>query len=397
MVRLSSFLTAVACLCFCISACYTQAALAQSASSVEVLYIVSDATVQTFDVDRQSGFPTEEGQGVILPAITNAAVVPSPDDHFLYVTGYDSQLIEWLWVYPTDTTGVPQFPAIQKIKLPDQSFYAFQIDPNGKLAYAVQAELNGHGETVARIRLFTVDSTTGKLALSPTPVETYSPNGACAPGAGPASLVLDGFNSDGSTLYDNWSCSYPDSVTATYFSLPVDQKTGALGSGKQTISWIDGSLGADYVNITKRAILYFSIPNDINVGISSLSVYPLSGGTEPLFTCTASMLEACGYALDDTVDRTGDYVFFQISNDATQIAKLELAAKKVVDTGNYVAGNVLGFSPDNALVYTENDDLSYPFFLPIYVFDPATGGVTYNGGQISLQGVFSSVVPALRE
>jgi hypothetical protein len=61
------------------------------------------------------------------------------------------------------------------------------------------------------------------------------------------------------------------------------------------------------------------------------------------------------------VDRTGSYVFFQISNDATQIAKLELAAKKVVDAGNYVAGNVLGLSRDNALVYTENDGLSYPF------------------------------------
>ena len=109
------------------------------------------------------------------------------------------------------------------------------------------------------------------------------------------------------------------------------------------------------------------------------------------------MLEACGYALNDTVDRSGNYVFFQISNDATQIAKLELAAKKVVDTGNYVPGIVLGFSPDNALVYTENADLNNPYFLPIYVFDPATGGVAYNGGQIILQGVYASVVPALRQ
>jgi hypothetical protein len=48
-------------------------------------------------------------------------------------------------------------------------------------------------------------------------------------------------------------------------------------------------------------------------------------------------------------------------------------------------------------VYTDNVDLNNPYFLPIYVFDPATGGVTYNGGQIILQGVYASVVPALRQ
>jgi len=397
MPRLSSFFTAVASLFLSISALYTPAAAGQSATSVEVLYVVSGSTLQTFDVDRQTGLPTEEGQGVILPAITGLALVPSANDHFVYVTGYDAKLIERLWVYSTDSTGVPQVPAIQEITLPNQSFYAFQIDPNRKLAYAVQATLNKNGETIAVIRLFTVDPTTGKLTLSPKAVETYPPNGACDPGAMPASLVLDGFNPEGSMLYDNWSCSDHDSVSATYYALPVDQTAGALGPGQQTISWIDGSQGADYVNITNRAILYFSIPNSINVGISSLSVYPLSGGTSPLFTCTASMLEACGYALNDTVDRSGNYVFFQISNDATQIAKLELAAKKVVDTGNYVPGIVLGFSPDNALVYTENADLNNPYFLPIYVFDPATGGVAYNGGQIILQGVYASVVPALRQ
>jgi hypothetical protein len=57
-------------------------ALSQSSGSVEVLFIVSGSTVQTFDVDRQTGSPTEQcHQGVILSAITNLAFVPSASDH----------------------------------------------------------------------------------------------------------------------------------------------------------------------------------------------------------------------------------------------------------------------------------------------------------------------------
>jgi DNA-binding beta-propeller fold protein YncE len=393
MARPSSFFNVLASLCFSISTFQAYAATAQSSSSVDVQYILSGATVQTFDVDAQTGFPTEEGSGVMLPAVTDQALVPSADDHFLYVTGYDSELVNRLWVFAADATGAPQLPAIQEIKLTTNT-YAFQIDPNGKFAYAVQEKLNDHNQTIAEIRLFAVDAGTGKVTLASQPVATYPLNGSCDPGAY-AGLLLDGFNSDGSSLYDNWGCGDHDSTSATYYSVPVDQKTGALGSPQQTIRWIDGSNGADFVNITKRAILYFSIPNYFNEGISSLSVYPPSGGTEPLFTCTAAMLEACGYGLSDTVDRSGKYVFFQISNDASQITKLELGAKKVVDTGNYVGGFVLGFSPDNTMVYTENQ--STPDYLAIYVFDPATGGVAYNGAQIVLQGVFTSAVPAVRQ
>src|ERR1700728_1444374 len=180
MPRLSSLFTAAASLFFVSTLC-PPAAAGQSANSVEVLYIVSGSTLQTFDVDRQTGLPAEQGQGVILPAITGLALVPSANDHFVYVTGYDSQLIERLWVYSTDATGVPQVPAIEEIMLPNQSFYAFQIDPTVKRAYAVQATLNKNGETIAVIRLFTVDPTTGKLILSPKAVETYPPNGACDP------------------------------------------------------------------------------------------------------------------------------------------------------------------------------------------------------------------------
>jgi hypothetical protein len=84
MARPSSFFNVLASLCFSISTFQAYAATAQSSSSVDVLYILSGATVQTFDVDAQTGFPTEEGSGVMLPAVTDQALVPSADDHFLY-------------------------------------------------------------------------------------------------------------------------------------------------------------------------------------------------------------------------------------------------------------------------------------------------------------------------
>ena len=59
----------------------------------------------TYDVDRTTGNPTEEGSGVTLDAISNPVLLPSANDHFIYVTGYDSGNVEWLWVYATEKTG----------------------------------------------------------------------------------------------------------------------------------------------------------------------------------------------------------------------------------------------------------------------------------------------------
>ena len=105
---------------------------------------------------------------------------------------------------------------------------------------------------------------------------------------------------------------------------------------------------------------------------------------------------ACGYATWETPDPSAGYVFFQVSPENTLIAKIELAQQKVVETGNYVNGFVVGFSPDDVLVYTQNLQILNPSTYSIYVFDPATGGVTYTGGQIVAQTEVRQFVPALR-
>jgi hypothetical protein len=208
-------------------------------------------------------------------------------------------------------------------------------------------------------------------------------------------VSLYGFNPKGTELYSVWGCGEPDSVSATYYASEVNQKTGALGSPKQIFNYIDGSNGSDFVNITPSAVVYFSIPNTFNYGISSVNVYPLNGGPE-LFSCTASMLQACGYALSDTVDRTGKYVFLQASEDNTEITKLDFAQKKLIDTGGYVDGYVIGFSVDDALIYTQDYSTS-DSPISIYTFNSATGAVSYDGSQITLPALPDGLIPALRQ
>src|SRR4030081_251189 len=132
----------------CLSAALRAKATSPS-SSIQVVYVLSGSTVQTYDVDPQTGFPTQEGQGVVLPGITNPALLPAKNDHFLYMTGFDSHIREHLWVLATDSTGVPQLPAIQEISLSNTG--GFEINPDGTLAYAVETTSNSKGQMVATI------------------------------------------------------------------------------------------------------------------------------------------------------------------------------------------------------------------------------------------------------
>jgi len=109
------------------------------------------------------------------------------------------------------------------------------------------------------------------------------------------------------------------------------------------------------------------------------------------------MLEACGYGIWNSLDRTGRFDFIQISSDSAQITRIEPAAKKIVDTGNYVQGTVQAFAPDDALIYTLNPYSSNPWLYPIYVFDSTAGAVTYTGGEIWADGEYQYVIPALRQ
>jgi hypothetical protein len=371
------------------------AVLKPSSSAVEVAYLLAGSTVYTYGVDRTTGNPTEEGSGTMLDSVSNTVLLPSANDHFIYVTGNDSSNVEWLWVYATDNTGTPQLPAVQALNLTDGGFatYDFVISSNGDLAYAAESMYNAQFYTLAKIAEFTIDPATGVATKSAKAAATYKQNGPCLLSAS-AFFFLYGFNPAGNVLYDYWDCDYPFSnLSANYYRRPVNQSTGALGQDSQIFSWADGNEGQDVVNITPNAVVYFSIPNNTSYGTASVNVYPLNGSAS--FSCTDAMLEACGYGIWNYVDPAGNFDLIEVAPDVSEVTKIEATAKKLVDTTNYVQGVFLGFSPDDALIYTQQENQTNPWLYPIYVFDRNTGAVTYTGGEIFNNNGGGTLIPAL--
>src|ERR1035438_2526441 len=168
-----------------------------STPAVDVLYVQQNANILTYDVNPQTAEAMEVGQPLVLNTSTgNIAVVPAPRDHFLNVLWVDGMNREHLWVYATDASVVPQSQPVQKLEV--SSVLQFQADPNGKFDYALGHWTNWNGAYVESIRLFAVDSSTGKLTESPHVQASYGPNYYFTAG-------LFGFNAAGSKLYNTWN------------------------------------------------------------------------------------------------------------------------------------------------------------------------------------------------
>jgi hypothetical protein len=389
----------IACYTICISLLVTKSfaedSTLKSSSPVEVVYIVTGSTIQTYDVAASTGIPTPEGPPLTLPA--NAPyVTPSPNGHFLYVQGsYD---LFRLWVYATSSTGVPEFPAIQSLPLP-RALGMLRFDPNGKFAYAVKSTVDSRGNTHAAMRLFDVDPVSGVLTEDPNAVATYPLNGPCVRHYS-GSLQIAGFNPSGSHLYVSWSCSYPGDTGAVYsYTQKVNRLTGALESAVPILKSDESDSSENRVSYTPKSLFDFSVNLVGPPGSNSLDVYRLSGGPKPILTCTASMLEACGYALSAIPDLSGNFVFLNLSDSDTQIAQVDLTTKNITDSGYSVLGSVQYFSPDDVLVYSEvSDACTTSCSIYIYNFDHSSGAVTtQQGSVINTQTYPSSVIPALRE
>jgi hypothetical protein len=81
-----------------------------------------------------------------------------------------------------------------------------------------------------------------------------------------------------------------------------------------------------------------------------------------------------------------------IASDLTQIDKVELSQKKIVDSSNYVPYWVTQFSPDGTLVYGVQYETSGSQLM-LYGFDVATSEVT-PGGSIELPSTFDAFYTA---
>ena len=345
---------------------------------------------------RTSGFGASADPG----AADWAIVLPSADGHFLYVTGGDSEPAVNLWVFATDANGVPQLPAVQELNFGEVQNYIeeFEISPNRKLAYAVQSTYNSQGELLAQLRKFVVDPDTGMVREDPKPVIQYRTNLNCNYSGDTSLLSLLGFNHDGTEMYEAWVCYifHQGGTIANYYSRTVDQNTGGVGPDKFLVSGDGAFEVGNVVNITPTAIVDFFWWDYARAATQSMFT-GLNGGSKPLFTCNADVLEACGYAFNATVDPSGQWLFLQTSADSTQVMRIDLAGKQIVNTEYYLEGVVNGFSPDNAFIYTQDTSFSDPWIYDVYTFDPKTGAVQYTGGEIWQEAPNAIVIPALRQ
>lgn len=348
----------------------------QPASSlVQVLYIIEGNTIVTYDVDPQTLTPRQAGTLRVNNAGMFYTLVPSPNGHFLYFIAYDAQLNKHLWVFATDANGAPIAPATEEIQM--NYLYWLALAPANNFAYLVFDFPTKYYLNNFYVNRYLIDSATGSLSQPVVEAKYRLPNGA---GGSEACWVnIDGFNASATKMYDDVNCSFHGGAGDTYYERTFDPQTGALGPDQQIYSWSNTYGGAEYVQFVGSHMFDFVLPNDYQQGIDSVNIDPIVPNTKPVLQCTAQMLEACGYATG-VAHPSGQYVFMRISQDSAQIDKVELGAKKIVDTGNYIPSGFGQFSPDGTLVYSYNYSTSS---LQVYGFDVSTSAVTA-GGSIGL-------------
>ena len=382
----------------CLVVCLASFALAQNAipdgpaaqassTPVQVVYVIDGTRLLTYNVDPQTLYATQVGTPLAVGGLKGYGVLfPSPNDHSVYFVAPNAQGIDHLWVYVTDASGVPQAPATQEITV--KGFWGLQLDPLSNFAYVVikTPHSNSYNATYS-LRRYLVDPVSRRLS-QPLVQATYllpdDPSGA------DCGLELFGFNPAATTLYDAVICNNHDNNTGTYYERTLNSQTGALGPDVQIYSWNNGYEGVQFVH---NLMFDFVTPNDFQQGIDSVNIDPVKPNTKPVVHCTANMLEACGNA-GGYVHPSGKYLFMAITQDTTQIDRVELGQHKIVDTGNYIPYQFGRFSPDGSLVYAILNQTS-GYLLEIYGFSATTSAVR-PGGAIYVPSGFDSYFVAER-
>jgi hypothetical protein len=342
-------------------------------SSVEVVYVAQGTTILTYDINPQTLNFTQVGSLSISDASTFGALVPSPNDHFVYVIAADSTQTTHLYVYATDANGALQSAPAQKLYA--KSLRSLQIDPSANFLYAIYATPNNSGnQTTFSIQRFVVNPSTGAVSQSVVEAKytlpTYS-GYTC-------NVTITGFNAAAIQLYDNVYCITHEGPYSTYYERTVDSATGALGPDVQIYTWGSDGESGETVQFAGGHMFDFVYPDNPP---TSLNIYPIEPNTsKPVLQCTASMLAACGALNGPVVHPSGQYIFIGNSNNSgTEIEKVEYGEKKIVDTGNRVpyALGLFGppFSPDGSLIFGVNyTGLGY--YLQVNRFNVTTSQVT---------------------
>ena len=375
-------------LSLCLVLCISSLALA---SSVEVVYVAAGTTILTYNVDPQTLNYTQVGTLSINGASTFGTLVPSPNDHFIYVIAADSTQTTHLYVYATDANGAPQSRPTQKLYA--NNLKSLQLDPKANFLYAVYTSPINAYESASTIRRFVVSPANGAIS-QPLTQAKYTLH---TQDAFTCTLILTGFNSTASQLYDQVYCDTHEGPFANYYERTVNSTTGALGPDVQIYAWGSDGQSGEAIQIVGNRMFDFVYPDYPNP--DSVNIYPAVPNTsKPEVQCTASMLAACGALNGVVAHPSGKYIFIGNSNDsATDIEKVDYSEKKIVDTGNQVPFSLgqsgPAFSPDGTLVFGANYNGS-GYYLQANAFNVSTSQVT-NGAQISVgsSGAYNSPDP----
>lgn len=372
------------CVVFCLATLgFAQTSAVEPASSTasqQLVYVVDGSTLTTYNINSQTLQATEAGTTQMLQSVY-PNIITSPNGHVVYYTAYQntSQVGQKLYVYSTNTSGVPNGQPIQSISA--QGFFSPFVDPTGKFLYVVHQGAVGSSYTTYTIRRYAIDPSTGKLSLPLTEasykLDSYSSGLYC-------SLSLYGMNPAGTKLYDVVFCGYPHGGSeATYYERSVDPQTGALGPDQQIYSW-DNASGAGHEFSFVKGFAFDFVISNFGSNANAVDIYWLKPSLKtPAISCTPSMLADCGSFATALAHPSAQYVFLSIPPSyVTDIAKVELNSKQIVGTSSTIPYEVRLFSPDGKIAYAAYD-VNSAMNIQIYGFNASTAQVTA-GGLISV-------------
>jgi hypothetical protein len=338
-------------------------------ASSQVLYVIDKGAVSTYAVDKNALTFTLLGQPVnLIPTGSLLQFVPAPDDNFLYGLWSDSANQQHISVYGTDTSGIPQTPAVQTVDAP--SLYQFNIHRSARFVYMMQVSAVGTGY-ISTVRLFYVNSADGKLHEDPTIQGSYGPYDVL-----PASLY--GFSADGTKIY----LSRQNSGGPFYDQRSLNTQSGTVGPDVVLFQPADGWINSDMLVIGTQVMVDEHRAAGSTGYIDVLPLVPRP--RHHLFRCSAAMLPACETATNVQIDPSGQYLFLtDPQTQRVQVTRIRLKAKKVEDTGNALPMTAetpgFAFSPDGTLVYAV---LASDSSVHVYSFNPTSGQLT--GGETPL-------------
>lgn len=351
---------------------------ATPSAPLQLVYVVDGSMLTTYNVNSQTLQATAVGTTALAESVY-PGLTTSPNGHVVYYTAYQNlnQQGERLYVYSTNSSGVPNSQPIQSISAP--AVYSMQVDPTGKFLYVVHEGAVSNGYAPFVIIRAVVDPATGKLS-QPLTVAKYQLEESTVS----CFLSIVGMNAEGTKLYDEISCGYPHGGgLATYNERTVDTQTGSLGPDQKIYYWNNGNGGGERVQFVKNLMFDFVVPDSYEQNANIVNVYPLQPNvTTPLIQCTASMLANCGSDYFGLAHPSGQYVFLFNPQQTTDIDQVDLNSKQIVATSSTIPYQVQQFSPDGSIAYAPND-VNTALDIEIYGFNVSNAQVTA-GGSISV-------------